>query len=73
MVKVNGALFSREQKAGIGIVITRCFRKLHYSHVKRKGNMVTHVLAHFAFNVSDYSAWMEDVLSQFYSCVFSKL
>ena len=75
MVKVNfdGALFSREQRSGRGVVMTRCFSKLHYSHVKREGNMVTHVLARFAITVSNYSVWMEDVPLQFHSCVFSKL
>ena len=75
MVKVNfdGALFSTEQKSRIGVVMARCFSKLHYSHVKREGNMVTHVLARFVLNVSDNSVWMEDVPLQFRSCVFSKL
>ena len=75
LVKVNfdGALFSREQSSGLGVVMARCFSKLHYSHVKREGNMVAHVLARFPLNVSDYSVWMEDVPPQFHSCVFSKL
>ena len=42
------------------MVLARCFSKLHYSHVKREGNMVAHVLALFVLNVLDYSAWMED-------------
>ena len=56
MVKVNfdGALFSREQRSGLGVVMARCFSKLHYSHVKREGNMVAHVLACFALNISNY-------------------
>ena len=53
--------------------MARCFSKLHYSHVKREGNMVAHVLARFVLNVLDYSVWMEDVPPQFHSCVVSKL
>ena len=62
MVKVNldDALFSWEQKLGFGVVLERCFSKLHLSHVKREGNMVAHVLTSFVLNVLDYSAWMED-------------
>ena len=73
IVKVNFdcALFSREQKSGIGVVLARCFCKLHYSHVKREGNMVAHVLARFALNVSNYSVWLEDAPPQFHSCVFA--
>ena len=47
----------------------RCFSKLHYSHVKREGNMVAHALAHFALNVTDYRVWMEDVPPQILSFV----
>ena len=62
MVKVNfdGALFSWEQRSGLDVVMARCFSKLHYSYVKRDGNMVAHVFAHLALNVSNYSVWLED-------------
>ena len=49
----------------------RCFSKLHYSHVKREGNIVAHILAHFVLNVLDYSVWLEDVPPQFHSYVFT--
>ena len=62
MVKVNfeDALFSWERKSGFGVVLARCFSKLHYPHVKRESNMVAYVLTLFVLNVLDYSAWMED-------------
>ena len=74
-VKVNfdDALFSWDRKSGFGVVLARCFSKLHYFHVKREGNMVAYVLAFFTLNVSDYSAWMEDAPPQFLSFVSSKL
>ena len=58
MVKVNfdDALFNWEQKSGLGVVLARCFSKLHYSHVKREGNMVAYMLALFTLNVSNYNA-----------------
>ena len=64
MVKVNfeDALFSWERKSGFGVVLARCFSKLHYPHVKRESNMVAYVLVLFVLNVLDYSAWMEDAL-----------
>ena len=73
IVKVNFdcALFSREQRSGLGVIMARCFSKLHYSYVKRDGNMVAHVFAHLALNVSNYSVWLEDTPPQFYSCVFA--
>ncbi|KAK9985249.1 hypothetical protein SO802_030200 [Lithocarpus litseifolius] len=37
------------------------FDELHYSHVKREGNMVAHMLARHAIRVSDVVVWMEDV------------
>ena len=75
MVNVNfdSALFSREQKSGIGVVMARCFSKLPYFHVTRYGNMVAHVLARFALNVLDYCVWMEVVPPRFHSCIFSKV
>ena len=62
MVKVNfeDALFSWERKSGFGVVLARCFSKLHYPHVKRESNMVAYVLTLFVLNVLDYSVWMED-------------
>ena len=67
MVKVNfdDALFSWGQKSGLEVVLARCFSKLHYSHVKREGNMVAYILALFTLNVSNYNAWMEDAPPQF--------
>ena len=75
MVKVNleDALFSWERKLEFGVVLARCFSKLHYSHVKREANMITHVLALSVLNVLDYSTWMEDAPSQFLSFVSSRL
>ena len=72
MVKVNfdDALFSWEQKSGVGVVLARCFSKLHYSHVKREGNMVAYILALFTLNVSNYNTWMEDAPPQFLSSSF---
>ena len=37
------------------------FNELHYSHVKREGNIVAHKLACHAICVSDVVVWMEDV------------
>ena len=39
----------------------RCFNQLHYSHVKREGNMVAHKLARYTLNVSDFVVWIEDI------------
>ena len=74
-VKVNfdDALFSLDRKSGFGVVLARCFSKLHYSHVKRERNIVAHILAHFALTVLDYSMWMEDISPYIHSCVVSKL
>ena len=35
------------------------FNELHYSHVKKEGNIVAHKLAHHAICVSDVVVWME--------------
>ena len=75
MVKVNleDALFSWEQKPEFGVVLARCLSKLHYSHIKREGNMVAFVLALFVLIVLDYRTWMEDAPLPFLSFVSSKL
>ena len=75
MVKVNleDALFSWEQKPAFGVVLASCLSKLHYSHVKREGNMVAFVLALFVLIVLDYRTWMEDAPLQFLSFVSSRL
>ena len=70
---LEDALFSWERKSGFGVVLARCLSILHYSHVKREGNMIAHVLAPFVLNVLDYSAWMEDAPPQFLSFVSSRL
>ena len=49
------------------MVLTRCLSKLHYSHVKREGNIVAYVLALFVLIVLDYRAWMEDAPPHFLS------
>ena len=43
--------------------------QLLYSHVKREGNKIAHKLARHAFCISDFSAWMEDVLPPIHSVV----
>ena len=75
MVKVNleDALFIWEKKLGFSVVLARCLSKLHYSHVKRKDNMVAFVLALFVLIVLDYRTWMEDAPLQFLSFVSNRL
>jgi len=37
------------------------FNELHYSHVKREGNIVAHKVARHAICVSNVVVWMKDV------------
>ena len=37
------------------------FTELHYSHVKKEGNIVAHKLARYAICVLDFVMWMKDV------------
>ena len=41
--------------------LVNLFYELHYSHIKREGNIVAHKLAHHAICVSGVVVWMEDV------------
>ena len=44
---------------------SRFFFQLHYCHVKKEGNKVTHYLTRHAIIVMDLTVWMEDVPPQF--------
>ena len=39
----------------------RFFHQLHYSHVKREGNKVTHNSARHALCISNFVVWMKNV------------
>ena len=45
------------------------FTELHYSHVKREGNIIAHKLARHAIYVLNFVAWMEDVLPPLFPVV----
>ena len=47
---------------------TSCFKELHYSHTKRKGNKVAHSLAQHARHVTNYVVWMEFVPPPSFFC-----
>ena len=49
------------------------FTELHYSHVKREGNIVDHKLARYAICVLDFAMWMEDVPPHLFRVVFADI
>ena len=49
------------------------FTKLHYSYVKREGNMVAHSLTCYALTISNFVVWMEDVSPPIVSVVLSDI
>ena len=49
------------------------FTELHYSHVKREGNIVAHKLTRHAICVSDVVVWMEDVSLLLFSVVLADI
>ena len=49
--------------------LVNLFYELHYSHIKREGNIVAHKLTRHAICVSDVVVWMEDVSPHLYSVV----
>ena len=51
----------------------RCFNQLHYSHIRREGNMVAHRLARYTLNVLEFVVWMEDVPPQIVSAVLADI
>ena len=36
------------------------FRRIEFSHVKRKGNRLAHLLAKYAVGIDDFLVWMEE-------------
>ena len=38
------------------------FQSVGYSHVRRQGNLPTHILAKYASSITDYIAWIEEDL-----------
>nr|POE71608.1 putative ribonuclease h protein [Quercus suber] len=67
LVLVKALREDTEFLSAVGLVLDEIRRKvnffneLHYSHVKREGNIVAHKLARHAISVSDVVVWMEDV------------
>ena len=53
--------------------LVNLFYELHYSHVKREGNIVAHKLARHAICVSDVVVWMEDVSLLLFSVVLADI
>jgi len=40
--------------------LCKSFRRLEFSHVKRKGNRLAHLLAKYAGGIDDFIVWMEE-------------
>ena len=40
--------------------LCKVFRRLQFSHVKRKGNRPTHLLAKYAGGIDDFIVWMDE-------------
>ena len=51
------------------IVFSNCYSKLLYSHCRREGNRLTHNLARYSINVSNYVVWMEEVPNPLFTVV----
>ena len=51
----------------------RCFNQLHYSYIRREGNMVAHRLARYTLNVLEFVVWMEDFPPQIVSAVLADI
>ena len=49
------------------------FTELHYSHVKRDGNIFCYKLAHYAICVLDFTVWMEDVSPPLFRVVLADI
>ena len=49
------------------------FTELHYSHVKREGNIVAHMLACHAICVLDFAVWIEDVPPPLFPIVLANI
>ena len=69
-LKVGGqSIASVEPLLQDAIVFSNCYSKLLYSHCRREGNRLTHNLARYSINVSNYVVWMEEVPNPLFTVV----
>ena len=67
LVLVKALREGTEFLSAVGLVLDKIrhkvnfFNELHFSHIKREGNIVAHKLARHAIYVSDVVVWMENV------------
>ena len=69
-LKVGGqSIASVEPLLQDAIVFSNCYSKLLYSHCRREGNRLSHNLARYSINVSNYVVWMEEVPNPLFTVV----
>ena len=40
--------------------VSRAFKQVEFSHVRRQGNKLVHLLAKYAHGIDDFSIWLEE-------------
>ena len=63
----GGTIASVEPLIQDAIIFLGLYTKLLYSHCRRDANKLTHSLARYSINVSNYIAWMEEVPHSLFS------